>query len=69
MSIDEPLSKATRLFMAKRIFDVHWTRALDRPWRVGGCLECQGRNDCPQLDWAIELATEVAALMFQKMTR
>jgi len=64
--IDEPVSKATELFMAKRVLDAHWTRAIGRPWRVGGCLECKGRNDCPQLDWAIALTAEMAALMFQK---
>ncbi|KAB1937008.1 hypothetical protein F8271_20355 [Micromonospora sp. ALFpr18c] len=66
MPIDEPASKATELFIAKGVLDAHWTRALDRPWRVGGCLECRGRNDCPQLDWAIKVTTEVTALMFQK---
>ncbi|MEV4766323.1 hypothetical protein AB0J89_27210 [Micromonospora chokoriensis] len=66
MSIDEPISTATELFTAKRVLDAHWTRALDRPWRIGGCLECRGRTNCPQLDWAIELIPDVAATMFQK---
>ncbi|MEU5944835.1 hypothetical protein ABZ793_04660 [Micromonospora sp. NPDC047465] len=66
MPIDEPASKATRLFMAKRILETHWTRALDRPWRVGGCLECQGPVTCPQLDWALELVADVASVIFQK---
>lgn len=66
MPIDEPISTATELFTAKRVLDTHWTRALDRPWRVGGCLECRSRDDCPQLDWAIKLTAEVAAVMFQK---
>ncbi|WFE53679.1 hypothetical protein [Micromonospora sp. WMMD1155] len=55
MPIDEPISTATALFTARRVLDVYWTRALDRPWRAGGCLECRSRDDCPQLDWAIEL--------------
>ncbi|MCG5470208.1 hypothetical protein LADH09A_004151 [Micromonospora sp. LAH09] len=66
MSIDEPITAATQLIPAKRVLDAHWTRALDRPWRVGGCLECRSRNACPQLDWAIEVIADVAALMFQK---
>lgn len=64
--VDEPVSKADELFAAKRILDAHWTRALDVPWRVGGCLECEGRNNCRQLDWAIEKTAEVAAIMFGK---
>ncbi|MEU5936556.1 hypothetical protein [Micromonospora sp. NPDC047187] len=28
MPIDEPVSTATELFMAKRVLDAHWTRAL-----------------------------------------
>ena len=66
MPIDEPVSTATELFMAKRVLDAHWTRATDRPWRAGGCLECRGRNDCRQLDWALALTAEVASVMFQK---
>lgn len=66
MPIDEPVSKATELFMAKRVLEAHWTRALDTPWRVGGCLECQGHHNCPQLDWALALMAEVASVMFQK---
>ncbi|MFF4876212.1 hypothetical protein [Micromonospora sp. NPDC000668] len=66
MPIDEPVSAATELFVAKRVLDAHWTRALDRPWRVGGCMECRGRNHCPQLDWALALMAEVASIMLQK---
>ncbi|MCG5467322.1 hypothetical protein LADH09A_004592 [Micromonospora sp. LAH09] len=66
MPIDEPVSRATELFMAKRALDAHWTRALDTPWRAGGCLECRGRNDCRQLDWALALIADVASVMFQK---
>ncbi|WP_435209965.1 hypothetical protein [Micromonospora sp. bgisy143] len=66
MPIDEPVSRATEMFIATRVLDAHWTRALGQPWRVGGCLECSGSDDCPQLDWAISLAAEMAAVMFQK---
>ncbi|MER7892959.1 hypothetical protein ABTX15_24365 [Micromonospora sp. NPDC094482] len=66
MPIDEPVSKATQLFMAKRVLNAHWTRALDRPWRVGGCLECRGHQNCAQLDWALALMADVASVMFQK---
>ncbi|MFI7591554.1 hypothetical protein [Micromonospora sp. NPDC049359] len=66
MPIDEPVSRATELFTAKRVLDAHWTDALDSPWRAGGCLECRGRDDCPQLEWASALAAEVAAIVFQK---
>ncbi|MCG5438251.1 hypothetical protein [Micromonospora foliorum] len=66
MPIDEPVSTATELFMAKRVLDAHWTRALDRPWRAGGCLECRGRSECRQLDWALALMAEVASVMLQK---
>ncbi|MEU7610277.1 hypothetical protein [Micromonospora sp. NPDC049204] len=66
MSIDEPVSTATELFTAERVLDSHWTRALDRPWRAGGCFECRGRYDCPQLDWALALMAHVASVMLQK---
>ncbi|MFI5926402.1 hypothetical protein ACIA3K_10470 [Micromonospora sp. NPDC051543] len=66
MPIDEPVSKATELFVAMQILDAHWSRALDRPWQVGGCLECQGRDDCSQLDWAVVLLADAASVMFQK---
>ncbi|MGC4877629.1 hypothetical protein ACLQ26_15410 [Micromonospora sp. DT43] len=66
MPIDEPASKATELFVAKQVLDAHWSRALDRPWRAGGCLECRGRDNCPQLDWAITLIADTASVMFQK---
>ncbi|RQX00444.1 hypothetical protein DLJ59_21550 [Micromonospora inaquosa] len=60
------MSTATELFMAKQVLDAHWTRALDRPWRAGGCLECRERSDCRQLDWALALMAEVASVMLQK---
>ncbi|MEU7944981.1 hypothetical protein AB0C50_09895 [Micromonospora taraxaci] len=66
MPIDEPVSRATELFVAKRVLDAHWTRAVDRPWQAGGCRECRGHGDCPQLDWSLELLADVAAVMFQK---
>ncbi|GLZ60395.1 hypothetical protein [Micromonospora sp. NBRC 107095] len=66
MPIDEPVSTATELFMAKRVLDAHWTRALDEPWRAGGCLECRGRSECRQLDWALALLAEIASVMLQK---
>ncbi|MDO3705928.1 hypothetical protein Q3W71_30080 [Micromonospora sp. C28SCA-DRY-2] len=65
MPIDEPASRATELFTAKRILDAHWTRALDTPSRGGGCLECRDRHTCPQLDWALELVADVASVVFQ----
>ncbi|MEU8254457.1 hypothetical protein AB0C06_09375 [Micromonospora inaquosa] len=66
MPIDEPISKATELFTAERVLNTHWTRAHDRPWRAGGCLECRGRDNCPQLDWALALLADVASVMLQK---
>ncbi|PWR04921.1 hypothetical protein DKT68_29705 [Micromonospora acroterricola] len=66
MPIDEPVSTATEFFVAKQVLDAHWSRALDEPWRVGGCLECHGGKDCPQLDWALGLMAEVASVMLQK---
>ncbi|WP_433126534.1 hypothetical protein ACQPWW_27570 [Micromonospora sp. CA-240977] len=66
MPIDEPVSAATELFMAERVLNAHWTRAIVRPWRAGGCLECRGRNDCRQLDWALTVMADVASVMFQK---
>ncbi|MET8252801.1 hypothetical protein [Micromonospora sp. NPDC005197] len=66
MAIDEPVSRATELFMAERVLDAHWSRARDRPWQTGGCLECQGHHDCPQLDWALGIVADVASVLFQK---
>lgn len=66
MPIDEPASTATELFTAERVLDTHWTRALGRPWRAGGCLECHGRDNCSQLDWALTLLADVASVMLQK---
>ncbi|TNH22921.1 hypothetical protein FHG89_28105 [Micromonospora orduensis] len=66
MAIDEPVSRATELFTAKRIIDAHWCRAPDQPWQAGGCLECRGRHDCPQLDWALGIIAEVASVLFQR---
>jgi hypothetical protein len=66
MAIDEPVSRATELFVAKQVLDAHWSRALDQPWRAGGCLQCQDRNECPQLDWAVGLMAEVVSVMLQK---
>ncbi|MEV4119840.1 hypothetical protein [Micromonospora sp. NPDC049645] len=66
MPIDEPVSRATELFTAERVLDAHWTRARDGPWRAGGCLECKGRNNCSQLDWALSFLADVASIMFQK---
>lgn len=59
-------SSVRRVFEASRILDVHWTRALDRPWRAGGCLECRNRDDCPQLDWALGIIADTVSVMFQK---
>ncbi|WP_406067921.1 hypothetical protein [Micromonospora sp. NBC_01638] len=53
MPIDEPVSKATELFTAERVLDAHWSRAIDTPWRAGGCMECKGRDNCSQLDWGV----------------
>ncbi|MGC4875863.1 hypothetical protein ACLQ26_06240 [Micromonospora sp. DT43] len=67
MPIDEPVSRATELFTAKRILDAHWSRAPDSPWRAAGCLECRGHNNtCAQLDWALAFAADVASVMLQK---
>ncbi len=66
MPIDEPVSTADILFAAHRILEVHWTRALDSPWRAGGCLQCRGRNGCRQLDWALEIVADAVSVMFQK---
>lgn len=66
MAIDEPVSRATELFTAERVLDAHWSRALDRPWQAGGCLECRGQHDCPQLDWALGVVADVVSVLFQK---
>lgn len=68
MPIDEPGADSTarKVFEAHRVLETHWTRALDRPWRVGGCLECRDRDNCPQLDWALGLMADVASVMLQK---
>ncbi|MEW2326991.1 hypothetical protein [Micromonospora chersina] len=63
---DGDITPADELFAMMRIIDTHWTRALDQPWRAGGCLECRDRDTCPQLDWALKLMAEVASTMFQK---
>ncbi|MET8279090.1 hypothetical protein [Micromonospora sp. NPDC005174] len=66
MAIDEPVSRATELFVAKRVLDAHWAPGRDRPWQPSGCLECRGQHDCPQLDWALEIVADVASVLFQK---
>ncbi|WP_203999799.1 hypothetical protein [Micromonospora lutea] len=59
-------SPMRRLFEANRVLELHWTRAVANPFAAGGCLECRGRTECPQLDWAIGVTVEIAAVMFQK---
>ncbi|MDG4798669.1 hypothetical protein [Micromonospora sp. WMMD1082] len=59
-------SPMRRLFEANRVLETHWTRALADPFAVGGCLECRGRAECAQLDWAIGVTAEIVAVMFQK---
>ncbi|MET8091595.1 hypothetical protein [Micromonospora sp. NPDC005220] len=66
MPIDEPVSRAGELFAAMRTLDAHWTRALDRPWRSGGCLECTNQGTCRQLDWSLGVVAEAASIMLQK---
>ncbi|MEH1053604.1 hypothetical protein V6U89_00085 [Micromonospora sp. CPCC 206171] len=63
---DGDITSADELFAMMRIIDAHWIRALDVPWRAGGCLECRDRNNCPQLDWALGMMADIASVMFQK---
>lgn len=66
MPIDEPVSRADELFAAMRTLDAHWTRALDQPWRSGGCLECTSQGECRQLDWSLGVVADAASIMLQK---
>ncbi|MGW0507450.1 hypothetical protein [Micromonospora sp. NPDC003241] len=68
MPIDDPDedNPLRRIFEINRILEAHWDKAADEIWRAGGCLECEGRNNCRQLDWALEKWSELASVMLQK---